>query len=91
MTLLYIAIIILVICILLCFSMFNDEDNEDSIIPALKKFVIIILIIVSIFHIAIYTLQPTAMDAYQGKTTLEITYKDGVPVDSVVVWKGGEK
>ena len=27
------------------------------------------------------------MDVYQGKTTLEITYKDGVPVDSVVVWK----
>ena len=30
---------------------------------------------------------PTAMDVYQGKTTIEITYKDGVPVDSVVVFK----
>lgn len=30
---------------------------------------------------------PTAKDVYQGKTTLEITYKDGVPVDSVVVYK----
>ena len=30
---------------------------------------------------------PSAMDVYQGKTTLEITYKDGVPVDSVVVFK----
>ena len=29
---------------------------------------------------------PTAMDVYQGKTTLEITYKGGVPVDSVVVF-----
>ena len=27
------------------------------------------------------------MDVYQGKTTLEITYKDGVPIDSIVVWK----
>ena len=35
--------------------------------------------------------KPTAMDVYQDKTTLEITYKDGVPVDSVVVWKGGER
>lgn len=35
--------------------------------------------------------KPTAMDVYQGKTTLEITYKDGVPVDSVVVFKGREK
>lgn len=31
--------------------------------------------------------QPTAMDVYQGKTTLQITYVDSIPVDSVVVWK----
>lgn len=30
---------------------------------------------------------PSAMDVYQGKTTLEITYKDGVAIDSVVVFK----
>ena len=35
--------------------------------------------------------RPTAMDVYQGKTTLEITYKDGVPIDSVVVFKNKEK
>ncbi len=27
------------------------------------------------------------MQVYQGKTTLEITYKNGVPIDSVVVYK----
>lgn len=30
---------------------------------------------------------PNAMDVYRNKTTLEITYKDSIPVDSVVVWK----
>lgn len=30
---------------------------------------------------------PTAINVYQGKTTLEITYRDSIPVDSVVVWK----
>ena len=35
--------------------------------------------------------EPTAMDVYKGKTTLEITYKDGVPVDSIVVFKGNKK
>lgn len=30
---------------------------------------------------------PTALDVYNGKTTLEITYRDSVAVDSVVVWK----
>ena len=30
---------------------------------------------------------PTAIDVYRGKTTLEVTYKDGVPIDTVVVFK----
>ena len=34
---------------------------------------------------------PTPMDVYQGKTTLEITYKDSVAVDSVVVFKDKKK
>lgn len=32
-------------------------------------------------------IKPTALDVYQGKTTLEITYRDSIPVDSVVVFK----
>lgn len=27
------------------------------------------------------------IDVYRGNTTLEITYKDGVAIDSTVVWK----
>jgi hypothetical protein len=34
---------------------------------------------------------PSAMDVYHGKTTLEITYKDGVAIDSVVVFKNEKK
>ena len=30
---------------------------------------------------------PKPIDVYRGKTTLEITYKDRVPIDSTVVWK----
>lgn len=30
---------------------------------------------------------PTLLDVYRGKTTLEITYRDSVAVDSVVVYK----
>ena len=30
---------------------------------------------------------PTTLDVYRGKTTLEITYRDSVAVDSVVVYK----
>ena len=30
---------------------------------------------------------PQAIDVYRGKTTLQITYKDSIPVDTVVVFK----
>lgn len=35
----------------------------------------------------ITTSDPQAIDVYRGRTTLEITYKDSIPVDSVVVFK----
>lgn len=31
--------------------------------------------------------EPKAIDVYEGRTTLEITYKDSVAVDTVVVFK----
>ena len=31
--------------------------------------------------------QPTAMDVYQGKTTLEYTIRDSVKIDSIVIFK----
>ena len=31
--------------------------------------------------------RPKAMDVYQGKTTIEYTIRDGVKVDSIVVYK----
>ena len=32
--------------------------------------------------------RPQAIDVYRGKTTLEITYRDSVAIDSTVVYKG---
>ena len=46
---------------------------------------------ICLVHEIIERPKPSALDVYQNKTTLEIIYKDGVPVDSVVMWKGGEK
>ena len=64
-----------------------DEDYYDrrfGIVISLCLFIVCIFILVQII---IQEQTPTAMAVYQDKTTLEITYKDGVPVDSVVVWK----
>ena len=45
----------------------------------------ILLVFVGI--VSISSKNPTALDVYQGKTTLEITYRDSIPIDSVVVFK----
>ena len=42
---------------------------------------------ISLITIDVIEPTPTAMDVYQGKTTLKITYKDDIPTDSVVVFK----
>lgn len=34
-----------------------------------------------------YSMRPSALDVYQGKTTIEITYREGVAIDSVIVFK----
>ena len=46
-----------------------------------------LLLIIILFVAVEIDNKPTALDVYQGKTTLEITYKDSIPIDSVVVFK----
>lgn len=47
----------------------------------------IILCIAEFAYIKEKNNTPTALDVYQGNTTLEITYRDSIPVDNVVVFK----
>ena len=59
----------------------GDYDNKaHGLVYSFFIWIVFILILIQ-------EQTPTAMDVYQDKTTLEIAYKDGVPVDSVVVWK----
>ena len=45
----------------------------------------IITLIVCVYILVYKT--PQAIDVYRGKTTLEITYRDSIPIDTIVVWK----
>lgn len=82
-----IAIILLVFVVsalLVCNGITKDADN--------RYLAGILLIISSMFlFVAIQALcskdTPQAIDVYHNKTTLEITYRDGMPIDSVVVFK----
>ena len=44
-------------------------------------------ILSGVFMFVFQSNEPTAIDVYRGKTTLQITYKDSVAMDSVVVFK----
>lgn len=63
---------------LICIS--KEDDIFNTSIACIYSFIITVLLI-------IYLKKPTAIDVYRNKTTLEITYKNGVPIDSTVVWK----
>lgn len=49
----------------------------------------IICLIISIIINFILLDKPEAIDVYRNKTELKIYSVNGVPTDSVVVWKGG--
>ena len=60
----------------------NNGEWEGERLPI----VLFVLSLISCILLCIHLMKPTAIDVYKGKTMLEITYRDGVPVDSTVVW-----
>lgn len=75
------------IVVLYGYIVFSYDSSPNRI--GLPLFVCIILSVIggALIAIKIDTSEPTAMDVYRGNTTLEITYRDSIPVDSVVVFK----
>ena len=63
-------------------------ERKESTGPSLVLFTIIFscLALSSLVSLINYN-EPTALDVYRGKTTLEITYRDSVAIDSTVVYK----
>ena len=82
-------ILILSIILLICSLISLIEEGTFSNKDFMKFIMIIVLIsnVIIIFLIHINMSKPRAIDVYQGNTTLEIIYKNSIPIDSVVVWK----
>ena len=77
------ACIIVSLIIVLKDSISNKATYDDTPI----FFITMILNIIIAFCLIINLRKPKAIEVYQRETILEITYKDSVPIDSVVVWK----
>jgi len=64
---------------------FGDNiGNSKGFMSA--TFTVGIIALISAIFVVIESRNPTAMDVYKGKTTLAITYEEGIPVDSTVVF-----
>lgn len=61
-----------------------DSDNGNWFIGCIVATALFIIIIIVGYN---KSKEPTAIDVYRGNTTLEITYKDSIPIDTVVVFK----
>ena len=88
---LFFGILLLAVAAFLVFVIIVIEKGTESgeIIPAATigaLAVVLIIVGAAIIH-NYYSPTITPMDVYRGKTTLEITYRDGVAIDSTVVWK----
>lgn len=59
-----------------------SEDDTWGGVAGLFSFILF-----AVSAVIIHLGKPTAMDVYRDKTTLQITYKNNVPIDSTVVYK----
>ena len=63
-------------------------SNEDNRLRKNISATLVIIFVVALYVLLIISVsKPKAIDVYRGKTTLEITYKNNVPIDTVVTYK----
>lgn len=81
-----IIVVVGVLCVL--FLIWNVlTDDKDGRLPSALLLTISVIILVVLLASYESRNTPTPLDVYQGKTTLEITYKDSIPIDTIVVFK----
>lgn len=80
--------IILIFLVALASHINNNEEGEFGVGLILGIVISVLLYAeLSIIDCISSETYPTAMDVYQGKTTLEYKVVDGVKLDSVVIFK----
>ena len=81
--------ILILVLIILCNTYLKENTTNDFDIGVITGGIITILMVfeVSLVSDIIGKPKPSALDVYRGNTELEITSINGVPIDSIVVWK----
>lgn len=68
---------------------FRKETEDATVVPSAVVGALLMVFLIAGIHIMdeYYNSSIKPIDVYRGKTTLEITYRDSIAIDSVVVWK----
>ena len=80
------SIIILIITILL-FALMLLAADDKAIFVCIGGLSLTVAVLMFTGILETKNPRPIALDVYRGKTTLEITYRDSVAIDSTVVYK----
>ena len=73
---------------MILFISVTKEESENIVPYTVLGAVVATFLIAGTYLIKEYCSPSiTPMDVYCGKTTLEITYRDSIAIDSTVVWK----
>lgn len=85
------AIVVGLLILLVLVVIFAIDYNKKGKFDLGVIFGLILSVLISIEVILLSAIledpKPMAIDVYQGKTTLEYTIRDGVKIDSIVVFK----
>ena len=88
--LLTLFIILALTLLVMVFIGITSSECSNAISSTAYGVVILVVSIITFISAVFATIElqsPTAIDVYRGNTTLEITYKNGVAIDSTVVFK----
>lgn len=77
-------ILLVAFALMIIIAMFCNVSNNSYYVATITTGAILLL--TSILS-GIDATNPKAIDVYRDKTVLEVTYRDNVPIDSVVVFK----
>lgn len=83
----YLLSYLCLLAILFSFMSFVLSNKDNRLRKRISATLVIIFVAALYVLLVINISKPKAIDVYRGKTTLEITYKNNVPIDTVVTYK----
>lgn len=85
----FLGIALLAVSFLLILIIYIIQKESEDVVPSAVLGALVLTCLIGGIGIIHDYCSPsiTPIDVYRGRTTLEITYKDSIAIDSVVVWK----